>query len=82
MPNYAYECKLCGYTFEEQLLMKDRTNPTKDKCPNCGEYGVSLSISVPNIIDPYLVSTKKVPNGFKEVLSNIKNNNKGSTIDI
>lgn len=36
MPNYDYECKTCGYTFE---VFQNMSDPLIDKCPKC-ENGV------------------------------------------
>ena len=32
MPTYDYECKKCGYTFEEDLKIADRNIPTESPC--------------------------------------------------
>lgn len=81
MPNYQYNCTACGYIFEEQLPMKERANPTNENCPQCGENKVVIGIPVPNIVDSYRIGVKKPPKGFQELLTNIKKNNHGSTIE-
>ena len=40
MPTYEYQCKTCGYRFDEFKLIKDREAPTKEPCPECGEKEV------------------------------------------
>ena len=32
MPTYDYECKKCGYVFEEDLKIADRNIPTESPC--------------------------------------------------
>ena len=32
MPTYDYECKKCGYSFEEDLKIVDRGMPTESPC--------------------------------------------------
>ena len=32
MPTYDYECKKCGYVFEEDLKIADRKIPTESPC--------------------------------------------------
>jgi putative FmdB family regulatory protein len=33
MPTYDYQCKTCGYVFEEFHMMSD---PAVETCPRCG----------------------------------------------
>ncbi len=34
MPNYDYECKSCGYTFE---VFQNMSDPLLKSCPKCGK---------------------------------------------
>ena len=34
MPNYDYECKTCGYTFE---VFQNMSDPVLKSCPKCGK---------------------------------------------
>lgn len=41
MPNYDYECRLCGHGFETFQRMSD---DSLTRCPNCGKEGLQRLI--------------------------------------
>ena len=78
MPNYSFVCKGCDHKFEIFLPIKDRENPTKEKCPSCkkkkivrdwedyanGNGGVA--------VDMTLSPSKVCGSAWKEVVDRIK----------
>ena len=74
MPAYDYKCKSCENVFEQFRTIAKRNEPSE--CPECGSTEVEMSFgnSSLKIGDPVHLGLKKVDNGFKEVLKNIKKN--------
>jgi len=83
MPNYDYECESCGEIFEESLLIARREEPTKKPCPqeNC-EGKVKMSFAAPYVGDPWHFTKKKIDDGFKDKLNQIKSKHLHSTINV
>ena len=49
MPNYEYECKICGHLFDHILSVAKRFNPRSWVCPNCKQAEcLDLKIGTPN----------------------------------
>ena len=83
MPYYDYVCEKCGHEFEESLKIADRDAPTEQPCrfPTCGGE-VKMVYAKPHIGDPWHHSGKKVDEGFKDRLREIKKTHHGSTINV
>ena len=83
MPYYDYECEPCGQRFEESLKIVDREEPTTKPCPqeNC-EGKVKMSFAIPYVGDPWHFAGKKVDDGFKDKLKDIKSKHLHSTINV
>ena len=83
MPYYDYVCEKCGHEFEESLKIADRDAPTEQPCrfPTCGGE-VKMVYAKPHIGDPWHHSGKKVDEGFKDRLREIKKSHHGSTINV
>lgn len=98
LETFIYECSACEHKSENATVKKWADGPTKRPCVNCCSSGtinyrektseereadaISKASSVPAIKSGKYFDRKHVPEGFKEVLRNVKKNNPGSTIDI
>ncbi len=89
MPTYDYRCTVCGHIFELNVRIADRDaiQPICPAChPVCPRVGTPLSRAERLPAAPSVCYTlhdrKKVPEGFKDVLRNIKKNNVGSLIEV
>lgn len=81
MPIYVFKCKACDNTFDKILSMSNYKQPELEPCPKCNELKVEKNISGLNMI--LLEPSMYKPTGeFRELLQQIKKNNKGSTIDL
>lgn len=75
MPNYAFRCEKCEYSFDESLPVNDRDNPIKKPCPKCKKKKVirDWGASTPSLaMDATLTPSKVVGSQFKEVIDKIK----------
>ena len=83
MPYYDYKCEKCGHEFEENLKIAERDTPTEQPCrfPTCGGE-VRMVYAKPHIGDPWHHSGKKVDEGVKDRLREIKSSHRGSTINV
>lgn len=75
MPLYEYVCDGCHEVFDRFSSIADRNVPTDQPCPNCGESKVRQQLSTPPIADPVRLGRIKAPEGFRDVLRNVKKNN-------
>lgn len=83
MPSYDYKCSQCEHVFNKILSISDRNIPIESTCPNCDSIGtISQKLGATPMGDPHRMGRIKPPDGFNEVLRNIKKGNKGSTINI
>lgn len=82
MPLYEYQCAGCGEVFDEFLSIANRNSPTENPCPKCGELKVSQKLSAPPIADPVRLGRIKAPEGFRDVLRNVKKNTYGSKFTV
>lgn len=85
MPLYEYNCSACDFTFTEVLKVDDRNQPIAEPCPDCHTVGsVTKAMASPRI--SYSVGDNimaKAPDGFKDVLREIKKKSgRSSTIDV
>lgn len=79
MPTYDYQCKACEHVFTKFCKISERDEPTKTPCPECGaEDKVSQSIGAPAFCYEVGGSLRKAGDGWKEVLSKVK---EGCTIN-
>lgn len=73
MPLYNYKCYACEHEFTDMLKMDDRKKPEGEACPNCNELGkVQQQITAPKIVSGVGSLMSKTDNGWKEVLSKVK----------
>ena len=72
MPTYEYHCKACKHRFDEFLMLKDRTKPTRKPCPECGEKEVKQGFFTAPV-GGYDANLKPQA-GFKDIIDSIKNN--------
>jgi putative FmdB family regulatory protein len=51
MPNYEYECKICGNLFDHILSVSNRLHPRSWACPNCKQSEcLDLKIGTPGFM--------------------------------
>lgn len=82
MPTYDYGCTSCEHTFDKLLPVDNRYAPLDEPCPNCGAVGqMHLLMGAPVVHWSFMGSTvqNKAPEGFKDILRNIKNSKGGNT---
>ena len=94
MPTYDYKCEKCGHEFEDMLPISRRNEPTKVPCtmrildanqdPQCFDCDgeVKMMFAKPYVGDPWHFAGKKVDDGFKDRLKEIKSKHLHSTIDV
>jgi len=70
MPTYEYQCKACGYRFDEMHTISNREKPTKKPCPQCAEKKVEQGFFTAPV-GGYDSNLKPHP-GFKDIINNIK----------
>tara|TARA_B100000809_G_C14840819_1_gene424677 strand:+ start:85 stop:345 length:261 start_codon:yes stop_codon:yes gene_type:complete len=83
MPYYDYVCESCGLEFEESLPIVDRNIPIEQPCrvATC-EGKVKMLFAKPYIGDPWSFTGKKIDDGFKDRLKEIKKMHPHNTINI
>lgn len=82
MPIYDYKCNKCENVFEALVKMADAEQPTKDPCPECGKKAVvRYYIKATPLHSGEGIGSTVVPDGFKDVLKNIRKKNIHSRID-
>tara|TARA_Y100001973_G_C5204866_1_gene340689 strand:+ start:2177 stop:2425 length:249 start_codon:yes stop_codon:yes gene_type:complete len=72
MPTYSYKCDACDHEFSEIHRISEMNKPTKEPCPECGKEG-----NIRTKITGSKFSFKKEfkpDDGFREVISKIKQN--------
>lgn len=95
MPNYDFECSKCGFTVTDiQLPVAERDDPVGAPCFTSLVRGDDDDMEDPLVCDGmmerviaspgigYLIGGIKTPDGFKDVLRNIKKNHLRSTINV
>lgn len=75
MPLYEYVCDSCGNVFDEFSSIANRALPTENPCPSCGESKVRQNLTATPLADPVRLGRIKAPEGFRDVLRNVKKNN-------
>ena len=82
MPYYDYKCSSCEHIFEENYKIVDRNKPTEEPCPKCSESEVKHIFGTAHIGDPWFHGGRKVDDGFRDRLGEIKKLHPRNTIDI
>lgn len=82
MPLYEYRCAKCGNMTDAFLSIARRNEPTEKPCEKCGEMAVSQHISPTPLADPVRLGRIKAPEGFRDVLRNVKANNAGTQFSV
>jgi putative FmdB family regulatory protein len=73
MPTYNYLCSKCDSTFEKFKAISARREPEEHPCPACGAHNtVKIMIGTPMLNAETGGSLKKAGDGWKEVLSKVK----------
>ena len=73
MPMYNYRCDSCGATFEKLVKISERMCVENSPCPTClSENAVKYEMSSPMIVSDVGSILSKTDNGWKEVLSKVK----------
>ena len=81
MPYFDYSCESCNQEFEKNLKIAEREKPTQEPCESCGGK-VRMVYAKPHIGDPWHHAGKKVDEGFKDRLREIKKSHLHSTINV
>lgn len=83
MPNYDFQCANCAFLVTDvQLKIADRDEPTKEICPSCGATQIERLTSAPGVSYTINGGGLKTPEGFKDVLRDIKRQFPRSTINV
>ena len=84
MPTYDYECKKCGYSFEEDLKIADRKIPTEERCrfPTCGGEVKQIIVKASGFAYDNIKTkhSKKVPGWYADKIKDMKRNIPGNTL--
>ena len=84
MPTYDYECKKCGYAFEEDLKIADRKIPTEERCrfPTCGGEVKQIIVKASGFAYDNIRTkhSKKEPGWFSDKIKDMKRNIPGNTL--
>tara|TARA_B100000686_G_C16801466_1_gene986363 strand:+ start:5304 stop:5552 length:249 start_codon:yes stop_codon:yes gene_type:complete len=80
MPTYDYACDSCGNIFEKQLPISQRKVP-EGRCIECNNGDVRQIIGVP-LFAYDNVHTRKVDDGFRDRLKEIKRSHPGASMNI
>ena len=81
MPTYDYRCATCGIAHELNVPIAERDKPTEIPC-DCGGVVERVWGAPLFAYDHLNVTTKQTPEGFKDILKNIKKHHRGSTIQV
>jgi putative FmdB family regulatory protein len=81
MPLYAYVCDSCGNELEIFCSVADRDKLTETPCSVCGEP-IRKQLTTPPIADPVRLGRIKAPEGFRDVLKQIKKRTPGAVIEV
>lgn len=80
MPTYDYQCSGCKKHTTLMTSIARRKEKCEEPCEECGE-AVTMIIGAPQIVSGVRVTDKR-PDGWRDVLGNIKKSSgKTSTID-
>ena len=82
MPYYDYKCYSCEHEFELNMKIADRNKPTEEPCPECSSTKVKHIFGKSHIGDPWHPAGRRIDEGFRDRLKEIKKLNPRNTIDI
>lgn len=82
MPYYDYKCSSCEHEFELNMKIADRNKPTEEPCPECSSTEVKHVFGKSHIGDPWHHAGRRIDEGFRDRLREIKKLNPRNTIDI
>lgn len=83
MPNYDFSCRTCGNLITDVFLpIAERDRPTTELCPACGEPTIERCVSAPGVSYTINRGGLKTPQGFKDILKDIKSKHPRSTINV
>lgn len=71
MPLYDMKCSSCGHEGTKQIRLSELDSVDSKTCPLCGTSTFERQISASKIVSGVNMAAK-VPGGFNEVLSKIK----------
>lgn len=75
MPTYNYRCSKCESEFEKIKPISARKEPEEQPCPECGTVGkVAQIIGASKTVHEIGGSLSKAGDGWREVLSKVKEN--------
>lgn len=78
MPVYDFKCNDCEHEFQVSCRMDDRTNQA---CPKCQSNNYQPHFISPlSMGDPVRLGVRTLDNGFREVLSRIRDANPKSNL--
>lgn len=80
MPKYDYTCSKCEQKFDRFLSISNRELPLTEPCPSCKELG-TVSKEINGVMLVQWEKNLKPDDTFRDLLRQIKKNNKHSTLD-
>lgn len=82
MPTYDYKCGSCDHSFSKICKIADRKKAENESCPNCQTSGSVKQqiLNAPSLNAEIGGSLKKAGEGWKEVLSKVKETHKINNI--
>lgn len=80
MPLYDMKCTSCGNEGTKLIKLSDLDSLESKQCPLCGTASYERQMSTPRTVSGVNLASK-VPQGFKEVLSKIKEAHPRNKID-
>jgi putative FmdB family regulatory protein len=73
MPLYEYHCEKCQHAFDEILPVDQRSKPTTEPCPECGETTVAKGVSVTTMgADMNITPDKKTGGDWSKLMDKMK----------
>lgn len=84
MPLYDFQCRDCGFLVNDVALpIAERDNPLSEACPSCGKSNtIERMAAAPGVSYSINRGGLKTPQGFKDILKDIKQRHRHSTIDV
>jgi putative FmdB family regulatory protein len=79
---YEYQCSSCEKVWDRLLSTSRALEPESEPCPHCQAEGSVKKIMSRTGMIQFDVSMTKPTGEFRELLQQIKKNNKHSTMDV
>lgn len=79
MPIYEFACSSCNHTFDRFLSIANYKQPESEPCPECTELSILKHAGRINMVQ--WEKNLKPDETFRDLLRQIKKNNKHSTLD-